>query len=76
MTRLRRISLAAATAGLLALFGGAVHGVATVQATLEPGSPAAEAAERLERRLERREGRATVADCPRKRERTVTRSES
>lgn len=64
MTRLRRTATIAAATGLLALFGGAVHGVATVEATLEPGSEAAAAAERLERKVVRREGRMTTADCP------------
>jgi hypothetical protein len=62
-TRFRRISAVTAAAGLLALFGGAVHGVATVEATLEPGTPAAEAAERLQQRVQPRESRFT-ADCP------------
>ena len=62
-TRLRRISAVTAAAGLLALFGGAVHGVATVEATLEPGTPAAEAAERLQKRAQPRHSRFT-ADCP------------
>ena len=68
MSRLRHTALAVAAAALLALFGGAVHGVATVEATLEPGSEAAEAAERLERRVVRRDQRFT-ADCPWLRER-------
>lgn len=69
-SRLRRISLAAAVTGLVAVFGGAVYGVATVEATLEPGTPAAEAAERLQQRVERREARFT-ADCPWLRERAA-----
>jgi hypothetical protein len=62
-TRLRRICLAVTAAGLLAVFGGAVRGVATVEATLEPGTPAAAAAQRLQHRVEQRESRFT-ADCP------------
>ena len=75
MSRLRRTALAVTTAALLGLFGGAVHGVATVEATLEPGSPAAEAAERLERRMLKREARFT-ADCPWLRERQRRGAES
>lgn len=64
MTHLRRTALALVVTALLLAFGGALHGVATVQATLEPGSPAAEAAERLEQRQLRRDQRMTTADCP------------
>lgn len=72
MTRTRRTLIALATTALLALFGGAVQGVATTRGELEPGSPAAGALQRLQDKLEgagtgdgeRTLRRMSKADCP------------
>jgi hypothetical protein len=70
MTRTRRTLIALAATALLAVFGGAVQGVATTRGEIEPGTPAAGALERLQDRLEGgREGdrvlrRMSTADCP------------
>lgn len=60
MNRFDRTLVALAVTALLAVFGGAVQGVATVRGTVEPGTPAAEALERLRRDA----GRAPGTDGP------------
>jgi hypothetical protein len=75
MTRSRRLVLALAATALLAVFGGAVQGVATTRGEIQPGTPAAGALERLRDQLgaprsgdgaegERSLRRMSTADCP------------
>lgn len=76
MTRPRRLLTVLAASALLAVFGGAVQGVATTRGEIEPGTPAAGALERLQDRLEgKRDGdrvlrRMSAADCPWLRDKT------
>lgn len=47
MKRLDRTLIALAVTALLAVFGGTVQGIATTRGSIEPGSPAADALQRL-----------------------------